>query len=168
MSDDRQFEPLLETTDPVELGSVKSLLEGAGIAYLVQAEHHHQLAGGLFGNPAIAPRVLVKRDDLERARGLLAARPAPEEVCAVHEKPATSRCSACDSALCADCSVSGTPPVCESCAVRPPVAREVGQRRVRTARKVVALMMLAPLAFALASLVVVALARLAGVLPLGR
>ena len=40
MSDDGDLTLLLETLDPVELASVRSLLDGHDIKYVVQGEHH--------------------------------------------------------------------------------------------------------------------------------
>lgn len=121
MSDELVF--LVECPEPLELASVRGLLEGEGIALVVQGEHHAALLGGPFGNPAVTPRVLVGAKDLERARALLAARPVLDGaqgdetggVCAVHEKASVAVCARCGAFLCSDCKVLGQPPVCESC-----------------------------------------------------
>ncbi len=121
---------LIECGDAVETAAVKSLLDGAGIHYVVQGEQHASLLGGLAGNVVIMPRVLVSSDQLERAQALLAARPvldrtAPDgqasledAVCPVHEQPAVAACSRCGSFLCARCGSLGAPPVCEDCLAR--------------------------------------------------
>lgn len=168
MSDElNQLVPLLETTDPVELATIRSLLDAEHISYVVQGEHHHQMSGGLFGNPAIAPRVLVAADDFERAQKLLASRQVTdaEGVCAVHEQPATMKCSRCEAFLCARCEVSGEPPVCESCAAGD-LERHASRAATGNAlRKGVAWLMLAPLIVVVLAFVVVVVLRLVGVLP---
>lgn len=167
-NDASQLVPLLEATDPIELASIRSLLDAERVSYVVQGEHHHQMSGGLFGNPAIAPRVLVDRADYERARKLLAARPVVEfeGTCAVHEKRATAKCRRCEAYLCEDCDVTGPPPMCESCAAGDQERHEAGAAKGRTLRKAVAWVMLAPGILAVLALVVAVVLRLLGVLPL--
>lgn len=120
---------LLETNDTVELATVRSLLDGHGIQYVVQGEHHSSMLGGasFMGNPAIVPRVLVAQRDLEQATSLLNAQPdakvepaaAPLEgaECPVHLKPAIAACGRCGTFLCGECKALGNPPLCEDCDV---------------------------------------------------
>ncbi len=134
---------LLESADPVELATVKSLLDGAAIGHVVQGEHHAAMLAGPLGNPAIVPRVLVSEADLERARQLLAAAPdytgagelAGEGICPVHEKPSIGTCERCGTFLCHACKVTGSPPLCESCTSVEErsldAQREAGQRSKR-------------------------------------
>lgn len=75
MADEPQFQLLLETENPIELASAKSLLASAQIDFVIQGENHHRAAGGLFGNPLIAPRLLVNAAHFARAKELLEARP---------------------------------------------------------------------------------------------
>lgn len=117
---------LVEELDVVELSGLRALLDGHDVEYVVQGEMHSAMVGGLTGNPAITPRVLVAKRDLEKARALLAADAQAETVpaagaslegalCPVHEKPALSTCARCGTFLCADCKALGDPPMCEDC-----------------------------------------------------
>src|SRR6185369_14760797 len=118
---------LVECGNPVEVASVKSLLDANGIAHVVQGEQHASMIGGVFGSTIIFPRVLVAQRDLERAQALLTAQPvldgtAPESgaafegaVCPVHEAKAIATCGRCGTFLCERCKSLGSPPVCEDC-----------------------------------------------------
>lgn len=68
--------PLLGTTDIGYLAVVKSLLDSAGIEYVVQGEEGLHLfpitmSGSLFRSQALAATVLVCREDEEDARRLI-------------------------------------------------------------------------------------------------
>ncbi len=115
---------LMECSNGLEVASVKSLLEGEGIAHVVQGEFHASLLGGTTMTTAITPRVLVHGVDLERAMALLEApvgRGGPtgevlqDCVCPVHEQPARATCDRCGTFLCAACGTLGNPPLCEAC-----------------------------------------------------
>lgn len=174
MTDEAELVLLLETTDPIELASARSLLEGHGISHVVQGEHHGQMVSGLFGNPAVVPRLLVARRDLAAAKQVLESVPQAEttaqgaaslegSVCPVHEQPALATCGRCGTFLCAQCKAIGQPPLCETCAQGEADQRRPKQARARTARKVVAGLMLAPLALGLLALVLLSLARVLGI-----
>jgi hypothetical protein len=146
---------LLETLDPVELASVRALLDGHEIKYVVQGEHHAAMLGGMMGNPAIVPRLLVAQRDLERARALLDAEPEGETVaesnavlsgavCPVHLKDALAACGRCGTFLCAECKALGQPPLCEDCSVSEHWERQPKDAKARSMKKVVAWMLLAP------------------------
>jgi hypothetical protein len=162
MSDDgADLTLLLETTDPIELASVRSLLDGHGLKYVVQGELHSAMVGGLFGNPAIAPRVLVAQRDLEQATELLKAQPDTEtdaqgaaelagNVCPVHLKDALTTCGRCGTFLCADCKALGQPALCEDCSVSEQWQRKPKDAKAQTLKKTVVWVMLAPVLIAIA------------------
>ncbi len=141
MSSEGDLTLLLETNDPVELASVRSLLEGHDLQYVVQGELHSAMVAGFMGNPAVVPRVLVANRDLARALALLQAEPdtkaqpaagaAPLEgaECPVHLKPAIAACGRCGTFLCGECKALGQPPLCEDCDVS-----ESFQRRPKDAK----------------------------------
>jgi hypothetical protein len=79
---DEDFAVLLRTTDVALLMIIKSLLDSAGIQYMVQgAEDFRMLPlgspGGFFGPAALGATILVRREDLADARQLL-------DQCATH------------------------------------------------------------------------------------
>ena len=145
---------LFEADEQTELALVRSLLSAQGIDHVVQGEHHAAMVAGLFGNPAIKPRVLVAQRDLELARELLAASPVGEgpaqgeaatlegAVCPVHEQPAMATCDRCGTFLCAQCKTAGAA-TCEDCAKLDDA--EMGKRssRGRNFRRAVVLAILA-------------------------
>lgn len=146
---------LLETLDPVELAGVRGLLDGHEIRYVVQGELHASMLGGMMGNPAIVPRVLVAKRDLEAAQALLQATPEAETqpqpgaalegaACPVHLKDATATCGRCGTFLCADCKALGSPPLCEDCSVSEEWMRKPRQANAATLKKTVAWVLLAP------------------------
>lgn len=68
--------PVFDTSDPALLPVIKSLLQGAGIAYLVQGEEAMSLFPvgeiiGPFAKRGLAARILVRARDLEPATELL-------------------------------------------------------------------------------------------------
>jgi hypothetical protein len=159
MSDDADLTLLLETLDPVELAGARSLLDAHEVNYVVQGELHASMLGGMMGNPAIVPRVLVSKRDLEQARALLTASPEAETQpqaglegaeCPVHLKPATAACDRCGTFLCGDCKALGAPPLCEDCSVSEDWQRKPKDARANRMKKAVAWMLLAPALFALA------------------
>lgn len=122
MSDDLVL--LLNCADGIEAAQVRSLLESEGIPHVVQGEHHSTMLGGMAMLTPIDQRVLVRAEDLERARALLSASPKLDgeggasiegAVCPVHEQPAKATCARCGTFLCAACQTLGDPPVCETC-----------------------------------------------------
>jgi len=79
---DEDFAVLLRTTDVALLMVIKSLLDSAGIQYMVQgAEDFRMLplgsSGGFFSSSALAAAIHVRRADLADARLLI-------EQCAAH------------------------------------------------------------------------------------
>ncbi len=160
---------LLQTVgDNQEASVLRSLLQAHGIRCVVQGEQHRSMLGML--GPYVELRVLVEREELDRARRVIeeaaaAGPPAEDEleaapgslrgaVCPVHEGEATSTCERCGTFLCAQC---GSGAVCEECEAR---AQPVGENRVakRKVSAVVAFLLLFGLP-ALGTLAVV-LARL--------
>lgn len=125
MSQEAELTLLVECHDALEVASVKSLLSGHDIPFVVQGEQHASMVGGLMGNPAIVPRVLVAKRDFMRASTLLNAEPdlsnldakaaLESGVCAVHEQPAIGTCARCGGFVCGACEVLGEPPVCSEC-----------------------------------------------------
>ena len=125
MGQDAELTLLTECHDALEVASVKSLLQGHEIPFVVQGEQHASMVGGLMGNTAIVPRVLVAKRDFMRASALLNAQPdlsnleaaasLEHGVCAVHEQPAIGTCARCGSFVCGACEVLGEPPVCAEC-----------------------------------------------------
>lgn len=103
---------LTECGDGLEAAGVRSVLASEGIGCVIQGEHHASLLGGATMATPIAPRVLVRGEDLERAmtalEGTAQVRAA---ICAVHEVPATRACVHCGVAMCAACDAGQ----CESC-----------------------------------------------------
>ena len=75
-----ELETILETADPALLPVVRSLLDGAGIPYLVQGDRAMGLmplgpfSASYFGR-ALAARVRVPAAHAEEAKALLAAEP---------------------------------------------------------------------------------------------
>lgn len=144
-ADDADMVLLEECAGQMELALLKSLLEGEGIPYVAQGEHHSTMINGHYGAIAIMPRVLVAARDLERARELLSAKPTlqgntegsplTDAVCPVHEKQALATCDRCGTFLCGDCGSLGQPPLCEDCVaieaknLRP--ALTPGEKRMR-------------------------------------
>jgi len=68
--------PVFDTSDPALLAVIKSLLQGAGIAHLVQGEEAMSLFPvgdivGLFSKRGLAARIMVRAEDLEPATELL-------------------------------------------------------------------------------------------------
>jgi hypothetical protein len=74
---DGGLEVVFESIDPAEVVVVRSLLDAAGIRYLIRGEDRFDAFPGAFrgtvfsrkGRPAV---FLVRRDDVEDARALLA------------------------------------------------------------------------------------------------
>jgi hypothetical protein len=62
---------ILKTNDPGLLGIAKSILEDAGIAYVVAGEGLQALFPGDLSGNDFAPRVLVAAEDADTARELL-------------------------------------------------------------------------------------------------
>ena len=62
---------VLKTNDPGLLGIAKSLLDDAGIAYVVAGEGLQGLFPGDLSGNDFAPRILVAAEDVESARELL-------------------------------------------------------------------------------------------------
>lgn len=62
---------ILRTNDPGLLGIAKSLLDDAGIAYVVAGEGLQGLFPGDLSGNDFAPRILVAAEDAEAARELL-------------------------------------------------------------------------------------------------
>ncbi len=81
--DQGEFETVLETADPALLPVVRSLLDGAGIPYLVQGDRAMGLmplgpfSASYFGR-ALAARVQVPAEHAEEAKALLSAEPVTE------------------------------------------------------------------------------------------
>lgn len=144
---------LLQTVgDNQEASVLRSLLQAHGIRCVVQGEQHRSMLGML--GPYVELRVLVEREELDRARRVIeeaeaAGPPAEDEleaapgslrgaVCPVHEQDATSTCERCGTFLCDAC---GDASVCEECEAR---AQPVDEKRVakRKVSAVVAFMLL--------------------------
>ena len=136
MSSDDDFTLLVESENLIEIATIRSLLEGHEIPFVVQGEHHGGV-GGLFASAVVVPRVLVPQRDLEKAKALLEAVPdlsgteketgarLDGSVCPVHEEAAVATCGRCGTFLCARCNSLGNPPMCEEClkAEKPPEKR---------------------------------------------
>jgi hypothetical protein len=78
------FEILLETIDLTEAAIVKSLLEAAGIPYLVRGEDRYDAFRGIFRGTVISSRgrpviFLVPASMVSEARMVLQAGQMPEE-----------------------------------------------------------------------------------------
>jgi hypothetical protein len=58
---------VMTTSDPGQIGFVKSLFEGNGIKYVAQGEHFHALGRA----PNLPVRFLVKKDQIIKAKALL-------------------------------------------------------------------------------------------------
>ena len=76
MRDDEALEVVFETANPAEVVVVKSLLEGAGIAYLIRGEDQYDAFRGAFRGTVFSPHgrpvvFLVPADRVEEARLLL-------------------------------------------------------------------------------------------------
>ncbi|MBX7116432.1 MAG: DUF2007 domain-containing protein [Myxococcaceae bacterium] len=132
---------LHECADQMELALIKSLLDGEGISYVAQGEHHASLISGQQLMIAVKPRVLVAERDAEHAHALLSAVPRPEAeatlsvadaLCPVHENPAIATCDRCGTFLCTACAALGNPPLCEDCLAHE--ARGVEQGEIRPPR----------------------------------
>ena len=162
---------LAEVGDPMEVASIRSLLDAHSIEYVVQGEHHAAMVAGLFGNPALAARVLVARRDVERAAAMLQATPLAETqasqtldgaVCAVHEEAALATCGRCGSFLCAKCNALGNPPTCEACLASESSGRARRNANVHLVRKGLAGALLLPYVLGALLLVALLLAKLFG------
>jgi hypothetical protein len=158
VEDPERLVALAESSDPIELAGWRSLLEGAGIAYVVQGAHHASLLAGPLGNPAIVPRILVAEADRDHAASLLGATPVAEDptgtsegVCPVHEQPALGTCDRCGTFVCARCAVSTKPPVCESCGSLEERALEDRRERGRQFKRRVIIGMLVLVGLSLAA-----------------
>ena len=76
MQDEASFEVVLETMDPTEAAIVKSLLEAAGIPYLIRGEDQYDAFRGAFRGTVISSQgrpvtFLVPASMAEEARLLL-------------------------------------------------------------------------------------------------
>lgn len=60
------YEEVLQTYNPADIAFVKSLLDGEGVSYFFQGEFFNQM-----GPPVIPARLLVRKDQVERAREIL-------------------------------------------------------------------------------------------------
>ena len=144
---------LLQTVgDNQEASVLRSLLQAHGIRCVVQGEQHRSMLGML--GPYVELLVLVEREDLERARRVVAEAeaagpPDADEleaapgslrgaVCPVHEGEAVGTCERCGTFLCAQC---GSATLCEECDARagPADEKRVAKRKVNA---VVAFMLL--------------------------
>ncbi len=147
---------LLQTVgDNQEASVLRSLLQAHGIRCVVQGEQHRSMLGML--GPYVELRVLVEREDLERARRVVAEAeaagpPAEDEldaspgslrgaVCPVHEGEAIGTCERCGTFLCERCGVGTGASLCEECDTRaqPADEKRVAKRKVNA---VVAFMLL--------------------------
>jgi hypothetical protein len=84
MRHEEPFETLLETIDPTEVVIVKSLLDAAGIPYLVRGEDRYEPFRGAFRGTVISSQgrpviFLVPASMLLDARMMLQAGEMPEE-----------------------------------------------------------------------------------------
>ena len=125
MSDEDDLTLLVESHNPVQTASYRSLLEGHEIGFVIQGEHHAGMITGAFDATVVVPGVLVAKRDLERARALLAASPdlsgtesgmsssIEGAICPVHEEAAVATCGRCGTFLCSKCSSLGNPPTCQ-------------------------------------------------------
>lgn len=82
--DENPFESVLDNIDVSALPVIHSLLDGAGIPYIVQGEEAFGLlpiggASGWFGEHGIAVHILVPQARAEEARALLASGVDAEE-----------------------------------------------------------------------------------------
>ena len=154
MSSEDDLTLLQECGDQIEVSTLRSLLDAHGIRYVVQGEHHSVLVGGLLGNPAIRPRLLVARRDLEAAVRLLEALPMVKGVegdgampegaqCPVHEQAAVATCARCGTFLCASCNALGKPPLCEECDQRDDVEAAARSAKANRRRKQIVLALFA-------------------------
>lgn len=106
----------------IEAIGIRSLLESQGIACVVQGDQQSHFASW---HPSITvePRVMVRPEDVERARALLSSQPVHETtgdpleggLCPVHEIQAVAICGRCGTFLCASCPSLGAPPICDAC-----------------------------------------------------
>jgi hypothetical protein len=156
VSDEHDLTLLRECGDPIEVSTLTSLLDGHGIKYVVQGEHHAGLTGGTF----VLPRILVQVADLEAAQKLLASEPVIQGVepdgsslegglCPVHEQQAVAICGKCGTFLCASCNALGNPPLCEDCSKRDDAALAARSAATNRYRKGIVYIMVG--AFALAA-----------------
>jgi hypothetical protein len=84
MQKEEPLEVVLETIDPTEVAIVKSLLEGAGIAYLTRGEDQYDAFRGAFRGTVFSPHgrpvaFLVPASMAEEARLLLQGGELPDE-----------------------------------------------------------------------------------------
>lgn len=117
-----EFVVLTECANSVELTGIRTVLEAQGIACITEGENQSYFPG-LGSAILVEKRVLVRPEDLERARALLGSEsvhetpgaPLEGAVCPVHQEQALSTCDRCGSFLCASCKSPGDRPICESC-----------------------------------------------------
>jgi hypothetical protein len=84
MENEESLEVVLETVDPTEVAIIKSLLEGAGIAYLTRGEDQYDafrgaLRGTIFSSHGRPVVFLVSASRAEEARLLLQEGDLPGE-----------------------------------------------------------------------------------------
>jgi len=85
MHNEESLEVVLETLDPTEVAIIKSLLESAGIPYLIHGEDQYDAFRGAFRGTVFSPHgrpvaFLVPASMAEEARLLLKEGELPDEM----------------------------------------------------------------------------------------